>query len=297
MLPFVAQVALSSLLGLWFSEAFRSKGTDSKLTASNKKEANVAGIENALRLAHVRRMAVAGLGGTGHFAPLDTKLLEGALHDIAQEIRAEAQRFPGSIAGHFKEKTMNYGSIGSDYEIVGSDLMFGADDSDILEGLAVSGDGSSEIIGAELIGAARAGNPRAKAALRQVAMRNAGAVIKNDLKNKRRYPLGFVPTEVDSGDAATIPAAPQNLFRPERLVIPSDICFDFGVQDIKVGNQSQFAQSVEVPAAVFSEVSIDTNVTFDTAEVGNQISILVRNKGTTDNLEFTAAAIGTIAKA
>ena len=175
---------------------------------------------------------------------------------------------------------------------------------DVLEALAVSGDGSSEIIGsdydivgAELIGAAKAGNPRAKAALRQIAMRNAGAVVKNDLKNRRRYPLGFVPTEVDSGDAATIPAAPQNLFRPERLVIPSDICFDFGVQDIKVGNQSQFAQSVEVPAAVFSEVSIDTNVTFDTAEVGNQISILVRNKGTTDDLEFTAAAIGTIAKA
>ena len=161
----------------------------------------------------------------------------------------------------------------------------------------VGGDGSSEIIGADLIGAAAAGNARAKAALHKIAMRNAGAVIKNDLKNRRRYPLGFVPTEVDAGDAATIPAAPQNLFRPERLVIPSDICFDFGVQDIKVGNQSQFAQSVEVPAAVFSEVSIDTNVTFDTAEVGNQISILVRNKGTTDNLEFTAAALGTIAKA
>ena len=192
-----------------------------------------------------------------------------------------------------------------DYGSIGADIMFGAaSDSDVLEALSVSGaydivggDGSSEIIGAELIGAASAGNPRAKAALRQIAMRNAGAVVKNDLKNRRRYPLGFVPTEVDSGDAATIPAAPQNLFRPERLVIPSDICFDFGVQDIKVGNQSQFAQSVEVPAAVFSEVSIDTNVTFDTAEVGNQISILVRNKGTTDNLEFTAAALGTIAKA
>jgi len=261
-------------------------------------------------MAGVKRMARVGLDDTlysadplsavhtvlgkkrGHLTPFDALVAEETLRDLEAAING----FPGAeSAGQMKGQSMDH--FGSDYDIVGADLMFGADDSDVLEALSVSGDGSSEIIGAELIGAAKRGNPRAQAALRQIAMRNAGAVIKNDLKNRRRYPLGFVPTEVDSGDAATIPAAPQNLFRPERLVIPSDIAFDFGIQDIKVGNQSQFAQSVEVPGAVFSEVSIDTNVTFDTAEVGNQISILVRNKGTEDDLEFTAAAIGTIAKA
>lgn len=278
MLPFLAQVAVSSLAGLWMTEVFRAK-------------------DPAARAGQVKESAVSG--HTGHYTPLDVELLETeALRPIAEALReSRVSGFPGNPAGRLQGRNTMFGSIGAD-------LMFGADDSDVLEALSVSGDGSSEIIGSEydiigadLIGAAKAGNPRAKAALRQVAMRNAGAVIKQDLKNRRRYPLGFVPTEVDSGDAATIPAAPQNLFRPERLVIPSDIAFDFGVQDIKVGNQSQFAQSVEVPGAVFSEVSIDTNVTFDTAEVGNQISILVRNKGVTDDLEFTAAAIGTIAKA
>lgn len=292
MLPFIAQVAFSTVLSLWMTEAFRAKTPEEKERGS--KVGGTVNAEAALRLMHVRRM-ISGTH-TGHFVPEDTQLWEAELHAIATELRGvPTSRVSGNLAGKKGEPTM-FGSIGSDYDIVGADLMFGADDSDVLEALSVSGDGSSEIIGAELIGAAKRGNPRAQAALRAVAMRNAGAVVKNDLKNRRRYPLGFVPTEVDSGDAATIPAAPQNLFRPERLVIPSDICFDFGVQDIKVGNQSQFAQSVEVPAAVFSEVSIDTNVTFDTAEVGNQISILVRNKGTTDNLEFTAAAIGTIAK-
>lgn len=283
MIALLARTAFSTILGLWMAEAFRSK--DSKETG---KDVSVGSLENALRLAHVRRLVGAADGNpefTGHFEPYDVQLMRETLQ----------KNFPGArIAGALrKEDTMDYGSIGAD-------VLFGAGDSDVLEALAVSGaydivggDGSSEIIGAELIGAAHHGN---KAALRAIAMRKAGAVVQNQLKNRRRYPLGFVPTEVDSGDAATIPAAPQNLFRPERLVIPSDICFDFGVQDIKVGNQSQFAQSVEVPAAVFSEVSIDTNVTFDTAEVGNQISILVRNKGTTDDLEFTAAAIGTIAK-
>lgn len=300
MIALLARTAFSTILGLWMAEAFRSKETGSSNERTSNvrqseeqvetgKDVSVGSLENSLRLAHVRRLVGAADGNpefTGHYEPFDVQFMRETLQ----------KNFPGArIAGALrKEDTMDFGSIGAD-------VLFGAGDSDVLEALAVSGggydivggDGSSEIIGAELIGAAAAGN---KAALRQIAMRKAGAVVQNQLKNRRRYPLGFVPTEVDSGDAATIPAAPQNLFRPERLVIPSDICFDFGVQDIKVGNQSQFAQSVEVPAAVFSEVSIDTNVTFDTAEVGNQISILVRNKGTTDDLEFTAAAIGTIAK-
>lgn len=316
MLPLLAQVAFSTLVSLWFGEVFRAKEktqgasgkgenalppADSELKTQDS-PMTVSGLDNALRIARLHRLV--GAAGTGHYVPLDAQLLNEALRPETLEEAALADRisgFPGNRAGRNKGQNTMFGSIGAEFDIVGADLMFGAADSDILEALAVSGDGSSEIIGAELIGAlkkaAASGSAAAKKALHAVAMRNAGAVIKNDLKNRRRYPLGFVPTEVDSGDAATIPAAPQNLFRPERLVIPSDICFDFGVQDIKVGNQSQFAQSVEVPAAVFSEVSIDTNVTFDTAEVGNQISILVRNKGTTDNLEFTAAAIGTIAKA
>lgn len=305
MIAFLAQSALSTLVGLMFADMMRAK--------PQPERENVGSLQNALRYHAVRRMA--GIGSEfspqphdpldaahssvrvarGHLAPFDAVMAEESLRDLEAAING----FPGGItSGHRKATTMYSGSIGAD-------LMFGADDSDILEALSVSGDGSSEIIGseydivgAELIGAAaRAGNPKAKAALAKIAMRNAGAVIKNDLKNRRRYPLGFVPTEVDAGDSATIPAAPQNLFRAERLVIPSDIAFDFGIQDIKVGNQSQFAQSVEVPGAVFTEVSIDTNVTFDTAEIGNQISILVRNKGTEDNLEFTAAALGTIAKA
>ena len=305
LIPIIAQTAISTILGLALSDVFRAK------EKKPAEEAEVGrSLESALRLARVKRLAAIGLDDTlysvdptlaqhtvlgskrGHLTPFDARVAEETLRDLEASING----FPGAISLGRNQGQNTMDQFGAEYDIVGADLMFGADDSDVLEALSVSGDGSSEIIGAELIGAAKRGNPRAKAALRQIAMRNAGAVIKNDLKNRRRYPLGFVPTEVDSGDSATIPAAPQNLFRPERLVIPSDIAFDFGVQDIKVGNQSQFAQSVEVPAAVFTEVSIDTNVTFDTAEVGNQISILVRNKGADDDVEFTAAAIGTIAK-
>lgn len=183
------------------------------------------------------------------------------------------------------------------YELVGSDHMGSVgQDLDLLDQLLVSGEmdliggaANTEIIGADPVDARR------MAAARRIAQRNAAVVTQRNLDRRRRYPLGFVPTSVTAGASSQIPAAPQNLYRVERLVIPSDIAFDLGVRDIKVGNQSQLTASAEVPAALFSEVAINTGLTFDTAEVGNQISVDVRNKsGAT--LEFAAGLVGTIAK-
>lgn len=185
-----------------------------------------------------------------------------------------------------------YGSIGMDPQFVGDDMSFlnslVSGDFDTF----ISGDGTSEIIGAAK---AAAGNAKKKAALKQLAMRSAGAVIKRGLDRRRRYPLGVVPTTITAGNTATIPTTPQNLFRPERMVIPSDIAFDIGVTDVKVGNQSQFVETSEVPGTLFSEVAINTGVTFDTAEIGNQISVALRNKSLAD-VEFSAGFVGTIAK-
>lgn len=234
--------------------------------------------------------------------------------DIVHWILSEPERVPASNAGQSvagrlpraepfrREVNMSafdivgddddddYGSIGLEPQFVG------ADDLSFLNSLVsgdldalISGDGTSEIIGAKVQ------NAKKKAALKQLAMRSAGAVIKRGLDRRRRYPLGVVPTTITSGDNATIPTTPQNLFRPERLVIPSDIAFDIGVTDVKVGNQSQFVETSEVPGSLFSEVAINTGVTFDTAEIGNQISVALRNKSLAD-VEFTAGFVGTIAK-
>ncbi len=185
----------------------------------------------------------------------------------------------------------DYGSIGMDPQFVGDEGLSFLNSlvSGELDAL-ISGDGTSEIIGA-----AKNGNAKKKAALRQLAMKSAGAVIKRGLDRRRRYPLGVVPTTITAGNTQTIPTTPQNLFRPERLVIPSDIAFDIGVADVKVGNQSQFVETTEVPGTLFSEVAINTGVTFDTAEIGNQISVALRNKSLAD-VEFSAGFVGTIAK-
>lgn len=209
-----------------------------------------------------------------------------------------------SAATAAEKPTKQQGEIGMSYDLIGLDdfddddddvgaigldMLVGEDD-DVLDAL-VSGDGSSEIIGA----AKRGKTAKKRAVLNMLARRKAGAVVKRELDKRRRYPLGFAVTNIGGGAAAIVPANPQNLFRAERLIIPSDIAFDLGVRDIKVGVQSQFAQNQEVPAAMFSEVAIDTGMGFDTAEIGNQVSIDVRNK-TAVAVDFTAALLGTVAK-
>lgn len=234
--------------------------------------------------------------------------------DVVSWVATEHERVPATNATHAvagsvgrsrstRQETshhMSFDIVGDDdddYGSIGMEPQFvGADDMNFLNSLVsghldalISGDGTSEIIGAQPSSAKK------KAALKQLAMRSAGAVIKRGLDRRRRYPLGVVPTTITSGDTETIPTTPQNLFRPERLVIPSDIAFDIGVTDVKVGNQSQFVETSEVPGSLFSEVAINTGVTFDTAEIGNQISVQVRNKSLSD-VEFTAGFVGTIAK-
>lgn len=189
------------------------------------------------------------------------------------------------------ETVMGYGGHDDQFGEIGAD-------EELLDALSISGAGNTEIVGSggyEIIGARRAAAAQNQA--KQIAMKHAIAVRQQALSKRRRFPLGFVPTAVAGGGATTavIPAAPQNLFRAERVTVPSDIAFDFGVIDIKVGNSSQLVSGGEVPAAIFTEVAIDNEVTFDTAEVGNQITITVRNTNA-GALTFRGALMGTIAK-
>jgi hypothetical protein len=233
-----------------------------------------------------------------HIGEHTAKLPPGNSHTTVSGVERRRQQNPNP-----GENLMSFDIVGDDddYGAIGLDPQFvGGDDLSYLNSLVsgeldalISGDGTSEIIGAA--SGKRAQDAKKAAALKQLAMRSAGAVIKRGLDRRRRYPLGVVPTTITSGDTETIPTTPQNLFRPERLVIPSDIAFDVGVTDVKVGNQSQFVETSEVPGSLFSEVAINTGVTFDTAEIGNQISVQIRNKSLSD-VEFVAGFVGTIAK-
>jgi hypothetical protein len=173
------------------------------------------------------------------------------------------------------------GAIGADY-LIGDDDDDDDDDDDVDDLVDDLVSGEEEIVGR-------------RRRRRRKGVRRGKRVIRRRYSRDRRYPLGFTPTDIATTVTSSIAAAPQNLYRPERLIIPSEIAPDIGVVDVKVGTQSQFAQNTEVPASVFSEVAIDAYVHFDSAKVGNQVYIQARNKSA-GTVNFTAALIGTVAK-
>jgi hypothetical protein len=182
----------------------------------------------------------------------------------------------------------------SEYEILGADTdaleellsgefdIVGEDDDDLL----------GSVSGYEIVGAA----PNRKQQLaRAVAAKNAVVVKRSAPTARRRLPLGFAPTVVGIGATAQIPAAPQNSIRGETLCIPSDIAFDVSIVDIKVGNASQLVEAVELPGAMYTEVSRNNQLSLDSAQLGSQLSIQVRNNSVAA-LTFRAGIVGTVVK-
>lgn len=119
-----------------------------------------------------------------------------------------------------------------------------------------------------------------------------GAILKDVNPTKaREYILGFDSTAVPGSTSANITKRPQVIFRPERVIIPSAVGVDFQVVDIKVGKNSQFSASGEVPAVVFAETAFGVRLKMDTCQVSMDVTISVRNTNAAQR-NFTAAIIG-----
>ena len=179
-------------------------------------------------------------------------------------------------------------------EIIGDDLLegdegfVGDDLDDLLEG------DTDDMMGAWFgIGAGNK-KKRQREAIKALIQKRIqqGAIVRDSSPTKsREYVIGFDTTSVAAGANASPSKRPQVLFRPERIIIPSNIALDFVVVDVKVGKNSQFVQSGEVPAVVFTEGSFGVRLKMDTVQVSMDLTLTVRNtSGNTRN--FTAAVIG-----
>lgn len=109
--------------------------------------------------------------------------------------------------------------------------------------------------------------------------------------------LGLPPTLATGTTAPGVAAVPvisrsqMRVFRGERLVIPSDIAPSFSLLDVKVGNRSQFANSVAIPAETFIEGSVGVRLSLSTAVTAMDIALIVANQ-TSGPLPFRATIIG-----
>jgi hypothetical protein len=194
------------------------------------------------------------------------------------------------------------GSYG--HEIVGDDVEgdFEQLSGDDVEGWDFVGDdesGDDDVMGIWYPGKKKKGGAArqrqlmaARAAALSQRRVQEGAILRDVNPTKaREYILGFDSTAVPGSTSANITKRPQVIFRPERVVIPSAVGVDFQVVDIKVGKNSQFSASGEVPAVVFAETSFGVRLKMDTCQVSMDVTISVRNTNAAQR-NFTAAIIG-----
>lgn len=159
-------------------------------------------------------------------------------------------------------------------EIISGEELIGYDVDDVL----ASG---YDIVGARRAPARRGGT--FNAALQQAAafkQAQAGVVVRSQEPTKaRRLVLPMASTStVAAGSSATITARPQTIaFKPQRLLIPATIAPDFTVEDIKVGNKSQLAQSGSLPAEAFVQGAFDAMLDMDTVQTSQDFVLQLTN--------------------
>ena len=193
----------------------------------------------------------------------------------------------------------HYGSYGDD--ILG-DLLDGDDSG--FEGLTeILGDDSGDDAGAQFIGdvdgddamgAAAKRHARSKQAKSDMLRKRiaAGALLRTlPPRSSREFVIGLGSTALPGLSSANISVQPQVIFRPERIVIPSNLAADFLITDVKVGKNSQLVSPGAIPAVVFVENAFGVRLKMDTAQIAQFITISVTNQnGSSRN--FQGAIIG-----
>ncbi len=157
---------------------------------------------------------------------------------------------------------------------------------DLLDGEFVgddeSGDDESgdDVLGA-ILKAAKKGNAKKQAMARDILRRRvqSGSLLRSVApRSSREYALGLGSTSVAGNSSANINVQPQVIFRPERLVVPSNIAVDFLITDIKVGKNSQLVSTGALPAVMFTENAFGVRLKMDTAQISMFVTISVTNQ-------------------
>ena len=184
------------------------------------------------------------------------------------------------------------------YGSYGDDLMGDLVDGDDLLGLGYDGmteimgddddsgdDSGEEFVGDDLMGAAKNQRRQRQAAAKQALLRTLPP------RSSREYVIGLGSTALPGLSSANIAVQPQVIFRPERIVIPSNLAADFLITDIKVGKNSQLVSPGAIPAVVFVENAFGVRLKMDTAQIAQFVTLTITNQnGAARN--FQGAIIG-----
>jgi len=150
--------------------------------------------------------------------------------------------------------------LGGLNEILGNEDMSGEEAAailgEMLEGESLEGDESSGEDAMAVLGAAlRARGAKGKQLLaRAIASRKLGSsqiMAPRKPTSSGVQPIGFFQAAVAAGTQAVITTQPQTWFKPMRLVVPGSIAPFFTIDNLIIGNKSQFPSPVPLPAETF----------------------------------------------
>jgi hypothetical protein len=108
---------------------------------------------------------------------------------------------------------------------------------------------------------------------------------------RREYACGLGSRTVGSGNTVTLGACTEVRFRPERLIVPSNLADSFMIIDLTVDKKRQLVPNGSLPAVMFTEIGGGIKLMADVAEVGTMVSVTVVNCGDQESL-FSAGVVG-----
>lgn len=157
--------------------------------------------------------------------------------------------------------------------------------------MATIGDMDSLVLGDAL----QPSSPQAAAAIQQAIQQkrlgNATLVSERPVGESNLQPLGFVSLNIAAGASASVTTNPQTLFKPVRFVVPTTIAAFFTLDDVKVGNVSQFPSSNPIPCEAFVPGMFGGGLSLRTVNPAINLQVTVTNIDAAAH-DFRAAFFG-----
>lgn len=159
------------------------------------------------------------------------------------------------------------------------------------------GDGQEMLVGddAMLVGAARrvaASRGHMAQAIANKRAATSPLVEERGPTNANELVLGLNGGSVAAAANVIATSRPQQVFRPERIIVPDAIAAQFDLSDFKIGTQSQFLASTVVPAETFKASAVGVKLKCSTAQINSDCSLTATNNSLVA-LTFKASLIGT----
>ncbi len=183
----------------------------------------------------------------------------------------------------------------NELEILGAQLLLGGEDD------VMGADDVEDLLGAYDIGKRRRGGGRGRSSQGQ-ALANAiaakkarsGALVSSVQPNRSNRIILPMTSSGNITASAAVTARPQSMaYRPEKIIVGGTTT-SWLIDDIKVGNRSQFSQAGSIPAEAFASNALGNEVAFETVQTAMDFVMQVTYLGVaTAGEQFRSVVFGT----